>query len=124
MKLHEMIPEVAVQRGIEALRGRLLHALEGNLLKVVFFGSRRRGRFSPESDVDLLVVVERKTPELTDRVFSIAEEVEERFFLQGFSFSIHLYDLKTYQGLKASGSLFIKVIDQEGEVVYERKVDS
>ncbi len=119
-----MIPEVAVQRGLESLKEGLLQSLKDNLLRVVLFGSRRKGSFSPDSDVDVLVVVVKKTPEVTDLVFSIAEEVEERFFIQGFSFSIHLYDLKTYQGLRNSGSLFIKEINREGVVLYEGKTDA
>ncbi len=121
MKAVELVPEVSVKRATEALKEALKKILQGNLVKIVLFGSRSGGPVLPDSDVDLLVVVEEKDTGVTDRVFTKAEEIEDRYFLNGYSFSIHLYDLKTFQDLKEAGSLFIKDIELNGTVVYERK---
>ncbi len=124
MKAVEMVPEVSIQKALEALKKGLLNALQDNLLNITFFGSRVNGRFVPESDVDVFVLVRTKDRAVTYLVFSISEEVEEKVLRQNFSFSIHLYDLETFQNLKMAGSLFIKEIESEGVVVYEGKADS
>jgi predicted nucleotidyltransferase len=123
MKAIELVPEIATRRALNELRERLLEALKDNLLKIVFFGSRARGVFEPDSDLDLLILVRKKDHETADRIFSIAQEIEDAILLYKISFSIHLYDIEGYLGLKKAGSLFIKNIESEGLVVYERVND-
>ncbi len=123
MNAIELVPEVATRRALKELRERLLEALKDNLLKIVFFGSRARGIFEPDSDLDLLILVRKKDRETADRVFSITEEIEDAILLYNISFSIHLYDIEGYLDLKRAGSLFIKNIESEGLVVYERVND-
>jgi len=108
---------------LNELRERLLEALKDNLLKIVFFGSRARGIFEPDSDLDLLILVRKKDHETADRIFSIAQEIEDAILLYRISFYIYLYDIEGYLGLKKAGSLFIKKIESEGLVVYERVND-
>ncbi|RME67879.1 MAG: nucleotidyltransferase domain-containing protein [Nitrospirae bacterium] len=124
MKPVELVPEVAVKRATETLKEALKGILQSNLVKIVLFGSRSGGPVLPDSDVDIFVVVEHKDSAVTDKVFSVAEEIEERYFLGGYSFSIHLYDLRTFQALKEAGSLLVKDIESHGTVVYERKAQS
>jgi predicted nucleotidyltransferase len=121
MKAVELVPEVSVKRATEALKETLEGTLQDSLVKIVLFGSRSGGQVLPESDVDILVVVENKDTAVTDRVFTTAEEIEDKYFLGRYCFSIHLYDLRTFQSLKKTGSLFIKDIESHGTVVYERK---
>jgi len=123
MNAIELVPEVATRRALNELRKRLLEALKDNLLRIVFFGSRARGLFEPDSDLDVLILVRKKERETADRVFSIAEEIEDAILLYKISFSIHLYDVKSYLKLKRAGSLFIKEIESEGLVIYERVND-
>lgn len=120
MKAIELVPEVATKRALNELRERLLEALEDNLLKIVFFGSRAMGLFEPDSDVDVFIVIMKKDKETIDTVFSIAEEVERDILLHRVPFSLHLYDMKGYLDLKKAGSFFIKDIESEGIVIYER----
>lgn len=57
--------------------GRLRQALSGNILDVRLFGSEARGEATPESDIDVLVVVQPDAArvDLEDRVIDIAFDV-------------------------------------------------
>jgi len=123
MKAIELVPEVATRKALNELKERLLEALKDNLIKIVFFGSRARGLFEPDSDLDILIMVKKKNHETVDRIFSIAQEIEDTI-LHKIAFSIHLYDMESYIKLKKVGSLLIKNIESEGLVVYERVNDN
>jgi predicted nucleotidyltransferase len=58
-----VIPEIATQNAIKAFKEAVLSSLHEDVFLIVFFGSRRRGIFRPESDLDLLVVLKEKRRE-------------------------------------------------------------
>lgn len=58
----------------EFLRG-LRDALGKNLLEAKLFGSKATGRDQPDSDIDVLVVVNQNGAEIEDRVLDIAFDV-------------------------------------------------
>lgn len=62
----------------EALKdflGRLQSALRHKLIEVKLFGSKARGEDAPDSDIDVLVVVNEAGVEIEDQVLDIAFEV-------------------------------------------------
>lgn len=56
-------------------RDRLRAALGEELREVRAFGSRVRGDAAPDSDLDVLVLVGERTPELAGRVYALAWDV-------------------------------------------------
>ncbi|MBI4288412.1 MAG: nucleotidyltransferase domain-containing protein [Chloroflexi bacterium] len=42
---------------------------------VILFGSRARGDFDQDSDYDVIVLVDKKTPELSDQIGDLAWEI-------------------------------------------------
>ena len=65
-----MSPELAAL--LKQLRDNLHQALGDDLLSLILYGSYARGDAHCDSDVDLLVVLRRLTPELDERVNEIA----------------------------------------------------
>ncbi|MGH7872708.1 MAG: nucleotidyltransferase domain-containing protein, partial [Candidatus Binatia bacterium] len=63
--------DAALEEFLRSLRS----TLGKNLLEAKLFGSRATGRDQPDSDIDLLVVVNRKGAETEDRVLDIAFDV-------------------------------------------------
>ena len=57
---------------IASLKQRILAACPQELRKLIVFGSRARGDGTPESDLDVAVLVTRRTPELERRLDDIA----------------------------------------------------
>jgi len=64
----------ADRRTLESLKERLL-AADVPLLELWAFGSRVRGDFDHESDIDVLLVLRERTKDAEDRIDEIAWEV-------------------------------------------------
>ncbi|MFN3739196.1 MAG: nucleotidyltransferase domain-containing protein [Thermodesulfovibrionales bacterium] len=116
----EVLPEIAVSKALDLLRKKLLETLGGDLLRMIFFGSRRSGRFREDSDIDVFIVLKKKSPQLRDIVYSIADEIEKEILLYRISFSLHIFDEVEYRSFKEKGSLFLEDIEASGEILYER----
>jgi predicted nucleotidyltransferase len=71
-----MDPLTRVEReAVHILLERIRHELHSARVSATVFGSRARGEGDPESDLDLLVVLERDDFETRQRVFDLAYEV-------------------------------------------------
>jgi predicted nucleotidyltransferase len=57
---------------IASLKQRILAACPQELRKMIVFGSRSRGEAAPDSDLDVAVLVTRRTPDLERRLDDIA----------------------------------------------------
>jgi len=82
---------------------------------IVLFGSRTGSTFDEDSDIDLLVVKDTKKRPLWRRV-----EVRKKLSTEK-PLDIIVYTPEEFENLKKSGSVFIKDILNQGEVVYEKK---
>jgi predicted nucleotidyltransferase len=69
------------QRALTEFVKRIRHDLSGNVVDLRLFGSEARGDATPESDIDVLVVVqpEDERVALDDRVIDIAFDVNLEF---------------------------------------------
>ncbi len=101
----ETLPE-AVQRIVQALQPE----------KIILFGSYAYGTPTPDSDVDLLVVMETAAP-ATERYLAVCRLLRPR------PFPVDIL-VKTPQEIEQSlkkGDFFIKEIVTRGKVLYERR---
>jgi Predicted nucleotidyltransferases len=66
---------------IQEFKEQLKVIYKDNLKDVILFGSRARGDFTEESDIDILIVLANiaNREEEFNRVFRIEREVEERY---------------------------------------------
>jgi len=60
---------------IRDLSETLKKGFENRIKDIILFGSRARGDSSPESDYDLLILVDEDTKEVEDRIFNISCEI-------------------------------------------------
>lgn len=69
------------QRALAAFVTRLRNELLGNIVDLRLFGSEARGEATPESDIDVLVVVQPEPARvrLEDRIIDIAFDVNLEF---------------------------------------------
>ena len=63
---------------------QLEHALPGRVERLILFGSKARGDARPYSDIDLLLVVDQRTPEMEDVIAAVTTDLllEERVDIQ------------------------------------------
>lgn len=74
---------------IEEFKRRLLAELPGQVKDIILFGSKARGDAHPRSDIDLLVIVERRTPEVEDVISDITADtlLEKRIDISALDFT-------------------------------------
>lgn len=115
-----LLPEELTEDAISALRERLLEELGDSLVLIIFFGSRQRGEFAPDSDIDILIVIKEKTRTAINKIFEIADEVENSILSYRLPLSIHIRSEEEFRRFKNLKSLFIAEIEKEGRIIYER----
>ncbi|MCS7261016.1 MAG: nucleotidyltransferase domain-containing protein [Anaerolineae bacterium] len=89
-----------------------LHARYGARLRdVMLFGSRARGDVHPDSDIDVLVILERPSAQELSEVRGLAFDV---WLAHGVLLSIRAMSLAGWQALAARQSLFYRHILRDG----------
>ena len=63
------------QAALEAFVARVRELHEGEIARITLFGSKVRGGFDEESDVDLLMVIEHRNSQLWDGVVAIETDL-------------------------------------------------
>jgi predicted nucleotidyltransferase len=93
-----------------------LLAADSRVERIVAFGSRVRGDFRGDSDMDVLVIVTRKDRELKDSILSLFYTYELE---RDLSFSLAVFSRDEYEFNRRLGSPFIKNVEQEGLTYYD-----
>jgi len=61
---------------LQELKKSLENLLGNQIVNMVLFGSRARGDFSDESDIDVAIIVRGLTPKLKDKIFGEIAQLE------------------------------------------------
>ena len=101
-------------RAVEEFKRRLLAELPGQVKDIILFGSKVRGDAHPGSDIDLLVIVHRRTPEVDHVVSEITADIllEKRIDVSALDFTTD-----QIAELTAIGTPFIRNVADEGIVL-------
>jgi len=91
-------------RGVRSLLG-------DNLLILKLFGSKVRGDFSDESDIDILLVVKEITSKLRDKIFDLLLDIDLEYDPR---ISLLILSEYEYQRNAEMGSPFIAGIERDG----------
>lgn len=89
---------------------------DARIERIVAFGSRVRGDYRGDSDMDVLVIVDKKDRELKDKILSLfyAYELEH-----DLSFSLAILSRHEYEFNRKLGSPFIKNVEDEGIILHD-----
>jgi uncharacterized protein len=63
------------KQALEEFKGKIFYQLKDYVLDLKLFGSKAQDTDSPDSDLDVLVLVHRSDPDLEDKIIDIAFEV-------------------------------------------------
>ncbi len=102
---------------VTRLRDELRRALGDNLRRLTLYGSRARGDAAPDSDVDVLVVLERVDEPARRRVHQLAyrlmwESNFERLL------TLNIIDAAHYARLTVRRSSYLRNVEREGAVLW------
>jgi len=96
---------------IEKLVKKIKEALGGNLVFIELFGSKIRGDYEPDSDIDLLIVVRNKDVKLRTNLYDILFEIDPYY---SFKISLIIYSEFEYKQNIKLKSTFFENIKKEG----------
>jgi len=99
---------------VEEFKERLLAELPGQVKDIILFGSKARGDAHPGSDIDLLVIVDRRAPEVDEIISNITADalLEQRIDISALDFTSD-----QIAELAAIGTPFIRNVADEGIVL-------
>jgi len=105
-------PEEA--QAVEEFKERLLAALPDQVLDIILFGSKARSGGHPDSDVDLLVVLENPTKEQSDTVGDIMFDI---MFDKGVDLSAITFSHEEAKRAQELGTPFMRNVAEEGIII-------
>ena len=102
------------QAGLLELVWRLRQRYGDRLRRVVLFGSKARGDYDEESDVDLLVLLRVPKHEYWAHWHEVVDLAWEIGFAHGFVTSVVLRHEDDYERIRRDGLLFARNIERDG----------
>jgi len=95
---------------LEWLISRLKSELNDDLIQVQFFGSKVKGDFSPDSDIDILLIVKERSEEILDKIAEIHLDADLKY---DPNISLLIFSQHEYQQNQRLNTPFIKNIQSE-----------
>ncbi len=91
--------------------GDIRKALGDEIIDIKLFGSKVRGDFDSESDIDILIVTKSDDSDTENLIFStlVDYKIETELYLAPI-----VYKAKDYEYSKSKGSQFIQNVENEG----------
>lgn len=81
---------------ITAFANYLLEEMAGNLAHIYLFGSKARGNFQPDSDIDLLIIVHQLSPDVRWLIRATAADYSLQYDVL---LNTHILDQKRWQAI-------------------------
>ena len=101
---------------IEEFKNRLPAGLRDRVRKIIVFGSRVRGEAAEDSDLDVIALVDEKTPEIERRLEDIAYQVMWDHDFKPI-ISLKVFDESHYSDALRRGFSFYLHVEKEGVAV-------
>lgn len=86
------------------------------ILKVIVFGSRVRGDYRSDSDLDIFILVDHKNRDIKDKIVGIVYSHELK---ADISFAVTIFSLEEMKFNERLGSPFLESIKKEGIIIYD-----
>jgi len=99
------------QHAVEIFSERMKALLMDNLVSIKLFGSKVRGDFNADSDIDILIVVKEKDFHLREKIYDVLLDIDLEFDPR---ISLKIFSEKEITINKQLKSPFIFNIEREG----------
>jgi predicted nucleotidyltransferase len=98
------------RKAIKSFVKELKDKLGNEIIAIRIFGSKVRGDFEKDSDIDIFILVKRKG-DIRDEISDIAAEY---FFTYNVPLAPVVYSLLEYEKNRELGSFFFEQVEKEG----------
>lgn len=102
------------KRVINSFVKELRKRLGDEIIDIRLFGSKVRGDFKEDSDIDIFILVKERTSDIGDVIAEIEVSHDIEY---GLPLSTVLYSLFEYKKNKELGSFFFENVEKEGVVL-------
>lgn len=99
------------RKAIKTFARRLRRSLGEQLVSVLLFGSKARGDYHKDSDIDIFVLLKRKTPREYEIISQTTVDIEEEL---GVVLSPVVYSVYEQERNLAMHSFFFEAVQSEG----------
>ena len=103
--------QIADQNILKELKKKLGGALGDRLVSMKLFGSRARGDFESDSDIDIAIIVKDLSRELRNQILEIVCSLEIRYCIP---LAVIMFSEKDFQHLKKRERRIALDIEKEG----------
>ena len=103
--------EVVTKEVLAELKERLMELLGERIIKMVLYGSRARGDYDSESDIDVAIIVRGLTRELKNRILDTVVDIEIEHLTP---FSTLVLSEEDFEALKKRERRIALNIEKEG----------
>lgn len=100
---------------VQTFESAIKEMLFNNLILLEVFGSKVRGDYKPESDIDVFVLVKKFSPDVMEKIAAISSEISIK---QGVLISAVVLSESEYNKNRDANTLFVQEIDKDGIILY------
>ncbi|HXF84451.1 MAG TPA: nucleotidyltransferase domain-containing protein [Anaerolineales bacterium] len=102
---------------IRLLLERLIERHSDEVQQVVLFGSKARGDFDTDSDIDLLVLVKNESWELRNSIWSLAARIELDY---NVLFNVHVIGIERWKQMTLDQFSLCRNVEKDGILLFSR----
>ena len=96
---------------LSEIKNTLEKFLGNNMMKIVLYGSRARGDYDTESDIDIAIIVRWLSRELKKQIFDVVADIEVKYLV---SISTLVLSEENFAFLKKRERRIVADIEKEG----------
>jgi len=104
---------------VEDFKNRLINRFGNRIQSMTLFGSVARKDYSPDSDIDVLVIVQNSTDKLRREITGIGFE---ELLSHGWYVSTKVIGKEDFDYISKLGTPFIKDISKDGVMIYGKDI--
>ncbi|MFH1963404.1 MAG: nucleotidyltransferase domain-containing protein [bacterium] len=98
---------------VDDFKTTLLKTLKDEVVLIRLFGSKARGDYHPNSDMDILVILRHKNRKIDEKLSEVEWEILEKYNFQ-YYISVAAYTQKEFEGFNRLETPFSQNVTKEG----------
>ena len=111
MHNYEKYLNTSERQGVNIFAEKVKRLLGSSLLDIRIFGSKVRGDFNDESDIDILLIIDSEDWHIREEISKITADVDMEY---GCNISSVIYTRHEHEKNKYFRTLFVQEVEKEG----------